>query len=464
MAHCWGAITSVLLLLACSGSPAHADPFDDCNSTDAARMLSGCTAVLATAVAPMERLAALARRGYAQKQAGNCEAAIVDFSNALQLAPQTVAVLALRGECYAAINQPKLALADFDAALKLEPKNAEALAGRSRLLTAEQVRPATASTPTAPAKFDGIWIITEVCPAVSGALGYAKSVAVQVSGGVFHGELGVKGKPDSLSLDGKIAMDGNVSGNASGLTGDKSYSLGGANPGTPYTFSIQGQIAGISGTGKRTNSGRNCNFGFVKQESGGSVVTDLSGNWSLQDGRSLYIKQNGNQVSWTTCCRKGHESLVTSVSAMFDGKNLVGTFHFREGNAQGEGTLNYTLDGYRLEGGWKTSDGQVVNEPLTRQTESNLAGNWKTLSGRIITLNQTGTQVRWNPCCRTGHPDWSAEVLGVFDGKNLVGTFHWREGGAQGNGTVSYMFEGNKLEGFLKLSDGEAIMSMLTRQ
>jgi hypothetical protein len=202
----------------------------------------------------------------------------------------------------------------------------------------------------------------------------------------------------------------------------------------------------------------------VKQEPGGSIVTDLSGNWTLQDGRSIDIKQNGNRVSWTNCCRKGHDSLATSVSATFDGKTLVGTFHFREGNAQGDGTLNYTLNGNRLDGGWKGPDGQTVNEPLTRQTERNLTGSWKTLSGRIITLSQTGNEVRWNTCCRPGHPNWSAEILATFDGKNMVGTIHWREGDAQGNGTVSYRLEGTRLEGTLKLSDGEPILSVFTPQ
>lgn len=134
MGRRWKAIASVsALLLTCSPPPAAADALDDCNSVDMSRMLSGCTAVLATAATPEERLAALARRGFAQKQAGRCDAAIPDFTEALRIAPQSPAILALRGDCHATLGQVAPAAGDFEAALTLEPQNAEALAGRDRL-------------------------------------------------------------------------------------------------------------------------------------------------------------------------------------------------------------------------------------------------------------------------------------------------------------------------------------------
>jgi tetratricopeptide (TPR) repeat protein len=207
------------------------------------------------------------------------------------------------------------------------------------------------------------------------------------------------------------------------------------------------------------SSGQSAASVFTRQ-----VEAALSGNWSTQDGRMIEIKQNGNQVSWTSCCRPGHESLVVSVSATFDGKSLIGTYHYREGDAQGDGTLSYTLDGDRLEGTWKTPDGRELKALLTRPVEGNLTGSWKTLSGRIIPLTQNGNQVSWNTCCRVGHPNWTADILGTFDGRNLVGTLHWREGDAQGNGTVSYTLNGNQLEGSLKTPDGEPVKSVLTRQ
>lgn len=149
MSHRGKAVAGVVaLLLTCGPRPAAADPLDDCNSSDGARMLTGCTAVLATAGTQEERLAALARRGFAQKQAGRCDAAIPDFTDALRIAPQSAAILVLRGECHATLRHVAFAAGDFEAALAVEPQNAEALAGRDRLPKDAAALP-TPSTPQA---------------------------------------------------------------------------------------------------------------------------------------------------------------------------------------------------------------------------------------------------------------------------------------------------------------------------
>jgi tetratricopeptide (TPR) repeat protein len=198
-----------------------------------------------------------------------------------------------------------------------------------------------------------------------------------------------------------------------------------------------------------------------------AATTEISGNWSTTDGRIIAVKQNGNQVSWASCCKPGHEDLVVNVSGTFDGKNLVGTYHYREGQAEGNGTATYTLAGDRLEGVWKTPDGKSLPTALVRhpgEAPGSLAGKWTTAIGRTVSLTQTGEQVRWTTCCRQAHPNWTADITASFDGKNLVGTYHWRDGGQQGNGTVMYALNGNQLEGTLERPGKDPYHSVLTRQ
>jgi hypothetical protein len=46
---------------------------------------------------------------------------------------------------------------------------------------------------------------------------------------------------------------------------------------------------------------------------------------------------------------------------------LVGTYRYQEGNSSGVGTVNYTLNGNRLEGVWTSQSGQSQTGVLTRQ-------------------------------------------------------------------------------------------------
>ena len=316
------------------------------------------------------------------------------------------------------------------------------------------------------ADFDGNWSITQVCPPVGDTLGYAFNFAVQVSGGLFHTEEGVKGQPGSWSLEGKIAPDGAVAIRVNGLiSADKKHIAGNARPGTPFVFDVEGRIIDDRGTGKR-KSARHCDWTFVKQATG--QVTDISGPWSTTDGRIVAVKQNGNRVTWRSCCRPGHEDLVVTVSGTFDGKTLNGTYLYREGQTEGSGIATYTLNGDRLEGRWQMPDGKNFGAALIRargEAPANLAGKWTTVSGRTVALTQTGNQVTWTTCCLHSHPNWTADISATFDGKNLVGTFHWKDGDKQGNGTAAYVLNGNQLEGEIDMPGrSEPYRSMLTRQ
>lgn len=341
-------------------------------------------------------------------------------------------------------------------------------AGQQVEVTPDHIGPATPIAPPAPATavvpspaFDGTWSIAQVCPLAGSEPGYATEFIVQVSGGSFHGQYGVPGQPGSEAIDGMIAADGTVSIKASSLIGDKARS---ARPGIPFVYDVAGHIGATGGTGKRL-SARACDWTFAKQQ---GPAPDISGNWLTADGRIVEITQNGNQVSWTACCKPGHENLVVSVSGMFDGKHLVGTYHYREGSAEGSGTAVYVLAGDRLEGTWTAPDGTTESAALIRrrgEAVDDLAGKWTTVSGHTVNLIQNGDQVSWTTCCRQSHPNWVADITSTFDGKNLVGIFHWRDGERQGNGTVMYVLKGGtQLEGELDTPGKEPYHSMLTRQ
>ena len=65
-------------------------------------------------------------------------------------------------------------------------------------------------------------------------------------------------------IDGDIAEDGKATLTARGLTGDSVYTLGGAKPGSPYSYTIDAKFERDRGTGKR-NELRPCAVTFAKR-------------------------------------------------------------------------------------------------------------------------------------------------------------------------------------------------------
>lgn len=84
-------------------------------------------------------------------------------------------------------------------------------------------------------------------------------LAVQVKDGVFHAEKGTEGKPDWLTVEAAIQLDGSAELFAQGLTNDGIYSVGGVPPGSPYSYRILAKFEGASGTGSRVEL-RLCTF------------------------------------------------------------------------------------------------------------------------------------------------------------------------------------------------------------
>ncbi|GEM_PF-5734454 len=212
---------------------------------------------------------------------------------------------------------------------------------------------------------------------------------------------------------------------------------------------------------------------------------NLSGAWVTDDGRVLQVVQDGAAVSWDYTGRKGHESMAGKVTATFDGRNLVGTFKFREGSSEGSGIVSYTLDGNRLDGFYSLSGkpDQKYKASLTRHqpaaaaatlvsavpavpTPANLNGAWVTDDGRVLKVVQDGAAVSWDYTGRKGHESLAGKVTATFDGRNLVGTYKFREGSSEGSGIVSYALSGNRLDGFFTSPNNleQKSKSVLTRQ
>jgi hypothetical protein len=100
-----------------------------------------------------------------------------------------------------------------------------------------------------------------------------------------------------------------------------------------------------------------------------AAPADLSGSWINQDGSVVKLTQNGTQVSWNYKGPAGHESLTGSVTGNFDGRFFVGTFRYKDGDAEGNGTITLTLDGNKLVGGWVATNpaGSTGSSAMTRQ-------------------------------------------------------------------------------------------------
>jgi hypothetical protein len=340
--------------------------------------------------------------------------------------------------------------------------------GANSLIASEPITRPGGSAEKPSTDFDGTWTMTQTCAPVGATLGYTNRFVVNVTNGAFHGEGGIRDQPGWITVDGKISSDGAVAIKAGGLIGGDPARLAGNAPiGSRFAYDAQGRISGTSGTGKRL-SGRACDWAFVKRVATPGTIADISGDWSTADGRIVAVKQNGDKVNWTSCCKPGHEDLVVEITGRFDGKTVVGNYHYRENQAEGRGTVTYTLNGERLEGTWKSPDGKrSFTAMLIRHTSTSprgIGGKWTTVSGHTVTLTQNGNEVRWTTCCRQSHPNWRADISATFDGQNLVGLYHWRDGDQQGNGTVSYTLHGNELHGMLERRGKEPYHSVLTRQ
>jgi hypothetical protein len=145
---------------------------------------------------------------------------------------------------------------------------ARLLAGLTQLIvvsgSAAALQPADQKAAPERQRFDGTWTSMIACSAAKEAEGYTIPLEAEVKDGVFHAERGMDGKPNRLTVDGTIQIDGSAELFAQGLTGDSVYTVARDRPGSLYAYHIRAKFEGSRGTGSRVEL-RPCTFTALKR-------------------------------------------------------------------------------------------------------------------------------------------------------------------------------------------------------
>jgi hypothetical protein len=124
-------------------------------------------------------------------------------------------------------------------------------------------------------KFDGNWSVTLDAKVFKNGDGseaqpYVRRFSATVRNGVFHGEIGPRGKPTWFELNGKIEADGAAELRADEITGVTKYNFATSHKsppgsGTHYSYQVVVRFGGRRGTGQSTDY-RTRIFTFLKEE------------------------------------------------------------------------------------------------------------------------------------------------------------------------------------------------------
>ena len=169
--------------------------------------------------------------------------------------------------------------ADFEAYLRKYPNGSYVTLAENRLrhlrtgrgeLRKDAESPMEkANTPAAGAStaFDGHWAVSLVCDDVQvngkSARGYTFNFFSEIKDGKVSGQYGVVGRPASLTLVGTVQPDGVLDLNAFGLSGNPEMTLNRAQPSTPYSYRMHGNLNANGGKAKRLEQ-RTCEATFFR--------------------------------------------------------------------------------------------------------------------------------------------------------------------------------------------------------
>ncbi|MBV9812469.1 MAG: hypothetical protein JO326_06945 [Acetobacteraceae bacterium] len=112
--------------------------------------------------------------------------------------------------------------------------------------------------------FDGFWMVDVSCAmGRDGAAPYRWHFPAEVRGGAVRGQRGQPGQPNSSTLAGRIAPNGDAQITNDGLTGPPEYSVGRVAPGYPFHHDVVAHFAGRAGSGI-AHGVRDCTYAFAK--------------------------------------------------------------------------------------------------------------------------------------------------------------------------------------------------------
>jgi hypothetical protein len=122
----------------------------------------------------------------------------------------------------------------------------------------------TPSSSMTPNKFDGVWIVREVCEKNRVWRSDTYQFAGKIKDGIFHFQYGSEGEANSATFDGKIEVDGSAEINVKGLTGDPAYDPLHRPAGTAYRYKIAIKLDEARGAGIRIETPRPCRSEWSK--------------------------------------------------------------------------------------------------------------------------------------------------------------------------------------------------------
>ncbi len=114
------------------------------------------------------------------------------------------------------------------------------------------------------ARFDGTWLVKEICDAKppvwpAGTLQYS----LRIKEGQLHNSFGTEGRPGSSTFDGKVEANGSLNIAVKGLTAPATDPIH-RPPGTPFGFKIALELKDDTGAGARFDSPRPCHYELKK--------------------------------------------------------------------------------------------------------------------------------------------------------------------------------------------------------
>jgi hypothetical protein len=143
-----------------------------------------------------------------------------------------------------------------------------------------QSRIAALEQPTTPNKFDGVWIIRELCEKRGIWRADTYQFAGKIKDGIFHFQYGSEGEANSATYDGKIERDGSAEIAVKGLSGDPANDPLHRPLGTSFQYKIAIKLDEEHGAGIRIETARPCRSEWSKLSAAVTAAPSASPNSS----------------------------------------------------------------------------------------------------------------------------------------------------------------------------------------